>query len=93
MANASTKRIAAANEKALQNLQLGLLGVNVSTPSPFLNVSLSKFPNLTDCVGCYLGTEIHSLPSNQSIVPPFRIPFDALHSLHRRFCTSLEMVL
>jgi hypothetical protein len=30
MANASTKRIAASNEQALRNLQLGLLIVNVS---------------------------------------------------------------
>jgi hypothetical protein len=32
MANASTKRIAASNEQALRNLQLGLLIVNVSPP-------------------------------------------------------------
>jgi hypothetical protein len=35
MANASTKRIAASNEQALRNLQLGLLIVNVS-PLPQL---------------------------------------------------------
>ena len=51
MANASTKRIAASNEQALRNLQLGLLIVNVSLPFTFSH-------SVTDRIGWNMGDAI-----------------------------------
>lgn len=92
MANASTKRIAAANEKALHNLQLGLLGVNVSSPPVPRLTSQSPVSSSLTLPGSHLDPPVLALIDHRPFIPPFRFSLGALHPIDDRFGLGLEMV-
>jgi Leucine-rich repeat (LRR) protein len=82
MANASTKRIAASNEQALRNLQLGLLIVNVCPP------------HLPDTRGVLMnslehGYTIPNLLNIQTTILPSDIPIHPLPPID--LCVNLRM--
>jgi hypothetical protein len=88
MANASTKRIAASNEQALRNLQLGLLIVNVSGPPVHPPVLCAP----ADGTGINMDPTISDLSRQQSILLPSNIPIHSLSALDCWIYLRVEMV-